>query len=1158
LQFKSVVFQSRLFKFCLFIALLAVFVSVAASQSDQQSQSEPEIPAAAVTPTPAAVDNATINLHRWGAVTLFHGLPSDRVNAITEDAGGVLWFGTDTGLVRYDGRNVEAAPDEAALPSRRILALKFDHRGRLWIGTDAGAARLIGNRIEVLPETRGRAISGIAFSQQGEVTVVTGAGEIIRYREPSGRAERAGEAREISRSASSYINSSDSNTAITVAGKLDPNAHPLLKSPKQPGATLPLAAIIPGSSGDWLIGSTGRGLLINHENDLREASTRTPRPYFVSSIYDDGERVWLAEQASARAGGLWFWKDGALTQTSFQSGQAGPLTAVHGGDGELWVGSAKQGAFLLKYENGGVKVIEHLTFDNTAGGLRSDQINAIFRDHEGVVWFGSDRGVCRYDRSSFRASTISGNPQSNYVRTILHASNGETWLGTNRGLFRLANGVESSASEKGDSDSWVEVPELDGRSIYALTEDNGAVWVGAVGGLFVKSKGASNFSRVLSATEASTSAATGANEANQSAPSETRQTETQPTQSATQEQATQKPEAPGSFATKEIVRAIAGFRGQIYAAFYEGRIERVDTAPNGFTRATATAALNNDASARRVTCLAVEKQNGADAALWYGTADGELRRFDGSRTATFALPQKQQAADRGIRALAVTEKGVWIGSAQGLYLREGDSIREIRPNVDVWSLLVTREIRPKSEMDNATREVVWIATRNAGLFKLLPDQGIWARFDTEQGLPSQQIFALAPGENGEIWVGANRGVARHRPSQVEPRLQIRRLVTPDRIVLPEELTAEVSLSHTTRSLMLEVAGIDSKTLSSQFQYEFAQLDQNGKEEKKLQSAPQFAVENLQSGSYTIVARAVSRDLVYSAPLNVRLRIRSAPFPWRTMLLATLLAIAVAAAAQAFRQQFRLASTNRALEKTNIELTETRLRLANETETERSRIARDLHDQTLADLRRLLVMTDQLAGGAPPPAPSSDAPSSDAEDSMPSPAALRREIEAISSGIRHICEDLSPSALENIGFLPALEWALSNAVAQLPAHEKFTYEFICDASLEDRLRLSDIERIQLYRMVQEALNNVARHARAKQVKMEVRAQNPADLVIEIRDDGVGFDGAIINKTGHGIANIRSRANLIGAKTEWKNARPGCRFEIRKEGSVIADCGLQIAN
>jgi signal transduction histidine kinase/ligand-binding sensor domain-containing protein len=1119
------VFNSSLIKCISFLALLAVIFSLAASQSDQPAKSETDPPAVTVTPTPTVTDNATINLHRWGAVTLFHGLPSDRVNAIAEDAGGVLWFGTDNGLVRYDGRNV--VPNESALPSRRILALKLDHHGHLWIGTDAGAALMRGNRIEVLPETRGRAVSGIAASQQGsqgEVTVVTGNGEIIRYHE-----QAEGE----SRGARSSIILSKSNTAVA---KLDPNTHPLLKSPKHANEILPLAAITYGSSGDWLIGSSGRGLLINRANDLREASTSPPRPYFVSSIYDDGERVWLAEQASERAGGLWFWKDGALARTSFQ---AGALTAVHGGDGELWVGSTGRGAFLLKLEGGGVKRVEHLTFDNTAGGLRSNRINAIFRDREGVVWFGSDRGVCRYDRSSFRASTVSNHPQSNFARVMLHTSDGETWVGTNRGLFKLTPGGESSDPGEGGSDSWAEVAELEGRSVYALIENDGAVWAGAGGGLFVKSKGSLGFSRIPSATDAATTVAGGA-EAGQSQPVPE---ETQP---ATQEQATPPPDASSAKEiAKETVFAIAAFRGQIYAAFDDSGVERIETTASGFTRATAF----TDAAARRARCFAVERRNGSDAALWYGTADGELRRFDGSRTASFTLPQKQSSSDRGIRSITVTERGVWIGSSQGLYLREGDSIREFRSDVDVRSLLVTRE----TAQENPPREIVWIATRNAGLIKLLPYQGVSARFDTEQGLPSQQIFAVAAARDGEVWIGTNRGVARHRPSQVEPRLQIRRLVA-DRVYLPEDLAAELSLPHTTRSLLLEVAGVGSKTFSSQFQYEFALLDKNGNEPPKIQSDPQFAVENLQSGLHTIVARAISRDLVYSAPLNLRLRIRSAPFRWDTLLLATLLAVAVAAAALAFRQQFRLTSANRALEKTNLELTETRLRLANETEAERSRIARDLHDQTLADLRHLLVMTDQLSSGAPSSGSfsgSPSGPSSGLDDSTPSPVALRREIEAISSEIRHICEDLSPSALENIGFLPALEWALSNAVSQLAAEEKFAYEFTCEASLEDRLRLSHIERIQLYRMVQESLNNICRHARAKHVNMEVRAENSTDLVIEVRDDGVGFDGAMVNKTGHGIANIRSRANLIGAKAEWKNARPGCRFEIRKEGCVIAD-------
>ncbi len=1106
---KFALFMLRIIKTFSLLFILALAAFFVFPQSDLIPQPAFEEPIATPTATTVITDPATLNLHRWGAVTLFHGLPSDRVNAIAEDASGMLWFGTDNGLVRYDGRNVEAAPNEAMLPSRKILALKLDHRGDLWIGTEMGGARLREGRIEILPELRGRAVTGLASSSQGQVTVVTANGDIVHYQE---RAE--GEYR-------SESASRNKTNAITVATKLDSNTHPLLKSANLANPILPLTAITFTSTGDWLIGSNGRGLLVNRASDLREASIKPPRPYFISSIYDDGERVWIAEHASERAGGLWFWNNGALTRTSLE---AGGIKAVHGGDGELWVGASNQGAYLLKYENGALKRLEHLTFENTAGGLRSNRINAIFRDREGVVWFGADRGVCRYDRNSFRASNVSNNPQSNYARVMLHSSDGETWCGTNRGLFKLATGDSATGA-----DTWSEVTELEARPIYALAEAGEAVWAGAIGGLFVRAKGASGFSRVPSASEATI---TDDNETEQTGSGEMRQPDTATPQQGTAapQQGTAAPQ-PDVSQLKESVRAIAGFRGQVYVAFYDLGVERVENKTSGFTRVP----VLTDPAARRAICFAVERGNGADVALWFGTADGELRRFDGSQTISFTLPQKQSAADRAIRAIEFAGRRIWIGSSQGLYALEKDAIREIKPDVDARSLLATIETSPGT----AAREIVWIATQNAGLFKLFPDHDVFTRFDTEQGLTSQQVFALASGANEAVWIGTNRGVARHRPSAVQPRLRIKRLVA-EGIHTPEDLTAELSLPHTVRNLLLEVTGVASRTFPSQFQYEFTLLDEDKNQVKGVKTRdPQFTVENLQSGSYTIVAHAISRDLVYSAPLLVRVRIRNAPFPRGTALLASLLAVAVAAAAVAFRQQRRLASANRALEKTNTELTETRLRLANETETERSRIARDLHDQTLADLRHLLVMTDQLSNGAP---------ASNPDDTIPSPAALRREIEAISSEIRHICEDLSPSALENIGFLPALESALSNAVAQLSAEDKFDYEFICEANLEDRLHLSHIERIQLYRMVQEALNNICRHARANLVKMSVRTEYSTDLVIEICDDGVGFDGARINRAGHGIANIRSRANLIGAKVEWRNIYPGCRFEIRKDGCV----------
>ncbi|MFN0086791.1 MAG: two-component regulator propeller domain-containing protein [Blastocatellia bacterium] len=1086
---------------CAGVVLLAIVLWGAASSRqapEQESGAEPGIESAALRQE-RAPENGTLNLHRWGAVTMFHGLPSDRVNAILEDAGGSMWFATDNGLVRYDGKNVEAAPNESALPSRRILALQTDVKGALWIGTDAGAGVLRGNRIDLLSETRGQGVTGIASSPTGEMALVTAHGVILRY-------PAAGSYEAPAERASGVLSRIESAAASRSAGeqgpvRIDPASAPYqLRSPNEPNEALGLTSIAFTAASDWVIGSRGRGLLTHREREVREAAAKPPRPYFIASIFADGDRVWIAEQASRQAGGLWVWRNGALSRASLK---AGPVTAVHGGEGEIWAGTSRQGAFLLSTEEAGegagesgAREVEHLTFANTAGGLRSDDILTIYRDREGVVWFGTDRGVCRYDRTSFRTSQVSENPQSNFVRGLLRTRAGETWCGTNRGLFKLAGGALP-----GGGDAWSEIPELRGSAVYALTEDGaGTVWAAASSGLFARSRNRPGFARVASgpSTTISIENAPGARppgiapEPPPAPPSD--------------------PEAPPP-TSKESVRALALFRGQLYAAFFGRGIERVE----GDSRIP----VLTEPFSRQAVCLAAE----GDTALWIGTTEGELWRYDGTSARQFPVPQSL-SGEKAVRAIAFDEGRMWIGAAQGLFSRERDEIREVKTRegagLNLYGLL-------------AGGGTLWLASQNSGLIKFRPAEDLSIRFDTEQGLASQQVFALAMSDEKDLLIGTSRGVTRHRPGQAAPRVAVRRLVA-DRIYLPEYLTAELPLDHPQRSFLLEVTGLGSRTYPSQFQYEYDLTTNRGATIGRVTKPdPQFAAEALAPGGYRINVRAISRDLVYSEPLTLRLRVHAAPFPRTTVLLASLLAIAIGAAVWAFRQQRRLARANQELETTNTELHETRLRLANETEAERSRIARDLHDQTLADLRNLLVMTDQLpaeAGG---------------EESAPSPALMRREIESISSEIRHICEDLSPSALENLGFLPALEWALADAVAHLPAERKFAYEFNCEPELEERLTLSHIEQIQLYRIVQEALNNICRHARARNVKLAVRP-NGADLRIEIADDGIGFDGANLKRTGHGLANIRSRANLIGARVEWRDTSPGCRFEVWKEQAI----------
>src|SRR5262249_23301977 len=134
-------------------------------------------------------------------------------------------------------------------------------------------------------------------------------------------------------------------------------------------------------------------------------------------------------------------------------------------------------------------------------------------------------------------------------------------------------------------------------------------------------------------------------------------------------------------------------------------------------------------------------------------------------------------------------------------------------------------------------------------------------------------------------------------------------------------------------------------------------------------------------------------------------------------------------------------------------------------------------------------------------------------------------------------DLSPSVLENVGFAAALEWALTNALSHLPEERKFAYEFNCDDGIEERLHVAPEMQIHLYRIAQEVLNNVSRHSRATQVRLDAKIEKNGDFILRIEDNGCGFELEKAEKKGRGIANIRSRASLIEAQIKWMRS-PDC--------------------
>ena len=142
--------------------------------------------------------------------------------------------------------------------------------------------------------------------------------------------------------------------------------------------------------------------------------------------------------------------------------------------------------------------------------------------------------------------------------------------------------------------------------------------------------------------------------------------------------------------------------------------------------------------------------------------------------------------------------------------------------------------------------------------------------------------------------------------------------------------------------------------------------------------------------------------------------------------------------------------------------------------------------------------------------------------------FRTEIESVSTEIRRICEDLSPSVLQNVGLIAALEFLLASTIDNR--------HFTASENIEENITFPLNVQLQIYRIAQEVLTNIKKHSAAHSVEMKIAAPHNGEFQLTILDDGTPFTP---NGNGHGrgISNIRSRAGLIGAHVTWKKRGSG---------------------
>ncbi len=184
-----------------------------------------------------------------------------------------------------------------------------------------------------------------------------------------------------------------------------------------------------------------------------------------------------------------------------------------------------------------------------------------------------------------------------------------------------------------------------------------------------------------------------------------------------------------------------------------------------------------------------------------------------------------------------------------------------------------------------------------------------------------------------------------------------------------------------------------------------------------------------------------------------------------------------------------------------ELTELTRHLETAREDERARLARDLHDElgALLTAAKLDVarIRPKLNSAAPDLAPR-----------------IEHLIETLNSGIalkRRIIEDLRPSTLDALGLQPALEVLCGEFSQRLG---------IGVATHFEPVRLSRSAELTVFRMVQESLTNIAKHAQATAVSVRIES-DAGDARVAVRDDGVGFDPTRPGNSRHGLLGMRYR-------------------------------------
>jgi len=188
-------------------------------------------------------------------------------------------------------------------------------------------------------------------------------------------------------------------------------------------------------------------------------------------------------------------------------------------------------------------------------------------------------------------------------------------------------------------------------------------------------------------------------------------------------------------------------------------------------------------------------------------------------------------------------------------------------------------------------------------------------------------------------------------------------------------------------------------------------------------------------------------------------------------------------------------------------------LQQQLEEERKRIAKDMHDEVLPTLSRVMRLSDKLQ------------PTQNESESIPQE--IRAKLELTVTEMRKIIDNLYPPVIDNLGLILALE----HLVQKFSSESGIKSSFTSVTRQEEDLLLPPFHKLCLYRIVQEALNNAEKHSGASQIEVAI-LKDGRMVRIQVADNGIGYDSRKSTANNRGLQIIQQRALAIGAKIQSK--------------------------